>query len=133
MKDSILQPSGLSDMLLSYFHPDKNILSVSSSYPYPIHSCTPSDMLTHAFTHALVCLCIHSKHSDVPGFLHVLFTPVILPRTAMETEFSIQISSLFGGMCVSVSDLKLLFFVFFSSSRHGSISFNQSLCSHYFH
>lgn len=40
-------------------------------------------------------------------FLHVLFTPATLLRTAMETEFGIQVSLLSGDWCMSVSDLKL--------------------------
>lgn len=67
-------------------------------------------MHTHILTRALVSVCVH-RHA---GFLHVLFTPVILLHTAMETEFSIQISVLSGGMWMSVSDLKLFRGAFFS-------------------
>lgn len=99
----------------------KTYLPISSSCPF-LHA------LRQAHPHML--LCVHNKHSDEPAFSHVLLTPVILLHTTMETEFGIQISVLSGGM--SVSDWKLFrggIFCF----RHGSVSFNQSVCSHYFH
>lgn len=66
-------------------------------------------MHTHTLTRALVCLCVvYTVNTQTRRlFPHVLFTPVILLHTAMETEFAIQISLLSGGMCMSVSELKL--------------------------
>lgn len=133
-RDSNLQQSGLSDMLFSYFHPDKNILPVSSSYPSPIHLPIPTRPQTCTPTHVLVLLCVfvYTVNTQTHQISHVLFTPVILLHTAMETEFAIQISLLSGGMCMSVRELKLFRWASFFSSR-GSLSFNQSLCSNYFH
>lgn len=103
---SVLQQSGPSDVLFLYFHPDKNMNSYPSWSIYP-QTCTP----THLLTRLCVFVCKHSRHA---GVLHVLFTPVILLHTAMETEFGIQISLLSGGM--SVSDLELFRGASFSSS-----------------
>lgn len=73
-RDSILQQSGRSDTAVCFFlylHAEKNILPVSSSIPsqsiYPFLRAL-RHAHPHTLTPALVCLCVHGKHSDMPAF-----------------------------------------------------------------